>query len=173
MSGLKAIYALYPDPDAAQRAVDALRRAVPEPGRIAVLSSEPFDEEEFGRSESRTVMPWLAALGGLLGGLGGYALTGYTQHAYPISTGGMPIAPLWTNGIIIYELTMLGAILATFFTLLLRAHIPNWRRELYDPAISDGRILVGVLDPPEDRRSDLVKAFLAVGAAQVKEFDSE
>lgn len=169
---MKAIYALYSDPASAQRAVNSLGRAVTEAGLpagcVAVLSSEPFEEQEFGRSESKTLMPWLAALGGLLGGFSGYALTAYTQRAFPIPTGGMPIVPLWTNGIIIYELTMLGTILATFFTLLVRAGTPNWRTQLYDPAISDGRILVGVLDPPESHRPELERALREAGAEQVK-----
>ena len=173
---MKAIYALYADPASAQRAVNSLRRAVAEAGlpasRIAVLSSEPFEEQEFGRSDSKTLMPWLAALGGLLGGLSGYALTAYTQRAFPIPTGGMPLVPLWTNGIIIYELTMLGTILATFFTLLGRAGIPNWRTQLYDPEISDGRILVGVLDPPESHRAEFEKALREFGAEQVKDLGS-
>lgn len=167
---MKAIYALYSDADSAQRAVNSLRRAAPElEERIAVLSSEPYEEQEFGRGESKTFMPWLAALGGLLGGVSGYAFTAYTQRAFPIPTGGMAIVPLWTNGIIVYELTMLGAILAAFLTLLVGARIPNWRRQLYDPGISDGRILVGVLDLPESHRGELAKVLRESGAEQVKE----
>ena len=173
---MKAIYALYSHPASAQRAVALLRGAVPAPGlsaeRIVVLSSEPFEEQEFGRSESKTLMPWLAAFGGLCGGVSGYALTAYTQRAFPIPTGGMPLVPAWTNGIIVYELTMLGAILATFFTLLVRAGVPNWRTQLYDVEISGGRVLVGVLDPPEGARAELEKAFLDAGAEQVKQFST-
>ncbi len=167
---MKAIYALYPDSDSAQRAVNSLRRAAPGlDDRITVLSSEPCEEQEFARRESKTFMPWLAAFGGLLGGVSGYALTAYTQRAFPIPTGGMAIVPLWTNGIIVYELTMLGAILAAFLTLLVRARIPNWRKQLYDPAISDGRILVGVVDPPPSHRPELEGALREAGAEQVKE----
>lgn len=65
----KAIYGLYSDPDSAQRAVDSLRGAEVEARDITVISSEPFEEYEFGRMDHRTPMPWLAALGGLIGGV--------------------------------------------------------------------------------------------------------
>src|SRR5579863_8187936 len=52
MTTLKAIYALYPDPDSAQRAVDALRDSGARLGvkadNIAIVSSEPFEEHAFG-----------------------------------------------------------------------------------------------------------------------------
>ncbi len=37
----------------------------------------------------------------------------YTQHAYPLVTGGMPIFSFWAAGVVFYEITMLGAILTT------------------------------------------------------------
>jgi Alternative complex III, ActD subunit len=170
------IYALYSDPESAQRAVNALRAGSREIGisdrDIRVLSSEPFEEHEFSLRESRTTMPWIAVLGGVLGGLAGYALTAFTQHAYPLPTGGMPVSPLWTNGIIIYELTMLGAILATIMTLVASARLPNPRKQLYDPAISDGKILVGVVNPPDTARAGAEARLKQAGAREVKTFDS-
>lgn len=172
MDALKALYALYSDSTSADRAYRSLCGATSEWGipasAVAVLSSVPQEHSESARAEAKTKMPWLAALGGVLGGLSGYALTSYTQRAFPIPTGGMSIVPLWTDGIIIYELTMLGAILATLFTLLVTARIPSWKRRLYDPQISDGKILVGVLDLPEQRRAAIEKALREAGAESVK-----
>ena len=168
---LKAIYGLYPDPDSAQRAVDALRDAEIEPRDLAIMSSEPFGEYEFGRIDHRTPMPWLAVLGGLLGGATGLMLSSLTQKLYPIPTGGMPIMPFWSNGIVTYELTMLGAILATLLTLLFTTRLPDWRGRLYDPEISEGRILVGVVNPAEESRVELQRRLREAGALQVKDFD--
>ena len=60
-------------------------------------------------------MPWIAVIGGGLGLTRGLSTNGLTQKAWAINTGGMPIVTNWTNIIIMYELTMLGAVLATVF----------------------------------------------------------
>lgn len=166
----KAIYALYSDPHAAERAVSSIEAAGISPRDVAVISSQPFEEFEFGRRDAATPMPWMAAAGGLAGGAGGYLLAALTEKAYPIPTGGMPIVVNWTNGIISYELTMLGAVLATVLTLLVAARLPNWRKQLYDPEISDGKILVGVVNPAEDSRVEVERRLREAGAQVVKEF---
>lgn len=38
------------------------------PENIRVLSSEPLEEQELSRRESRTALPWFAALGGVITG---------------------------------------------------------------------------------------------------------
>jgi Alternative complex III, ActD subunit len=169
---MKAIYGLYPNPDAAQRAFDSLLEAKMPLGfserDILVLSSEPFDHYGFGRRDTKTHMPWIAAVVGILGGLAGYWLLTFTQNAYPLPTGGMRIAPMWTDGIIIYECAMFGAILATFAALLLQARLPRWKHLISDPAVSDGNILVGVADPREESRPALDDKLRAAGASVIK-----
>ena len=44
---------------------------------------------------------------------------------------------------------MLGAILATVITLVATALLPGRGQRLYDPEVTDGKILVGVEDPRE------------------------
>jgi len=170
---MKAIYALYPDPESAQRAVDALRSASSELGfdarRIVVVSSEPLEGYAFADEHAKTPMFGLAALGGLLGAGFGYWLASFTQRAYPLPTGGMPIVAPWTNGIIIYELTMLGAILFTLFTLLASAPLPNLGSRVSDPEIWNGKILVGVANPPQDSRIEVERRLRQAGG-EVKEF---
>jgi len=172
---MNAIYGLYPDPDSAQRAFNVLERSQGELGfqgrDIAVLTGEPYEEYGFGRRDNVTRMPWIAALGGLVGGLCGWWFVGFTQKSYPMISGGMNLVTKWSNGIITYELTMLGVILTTLFTLLITARIPDWfGRKLYDPAISNGKILIGVTNPPENAREELEKRLAAAGAEVVKEF---
>jgi len=166
-----AIYGLFPDPDSAQRAVDSLHSAAASLGvkdeDILVVSSEPFEQYEFSRRAHKTVMPWLAALGGFIGGLAAYWFVAYSQRAYALPTGNMTIAPLWTNGIIIYELTMLGAILTALLTLIVTARLRRSTREIYDPQVADGRILVGVLHPAETSRAALERALCEAGASSV------
>lgn len=171
---MNAIYGLYPDPDSAQRALNLIERVKGElgfsDGDIAVLSGEPYEEYGFGQRNHKTRMPWIAALGGLVGGLTGWGFVSFTQKSYPMISGGMPLVTKWPDGIITYELTMLGAILTTLFTLLITARIPDWRgRKLYDPAISSGKILIGVTNPPAKAREELGKRLHAAGAEEVKE----
>lgn len=165
---MQALYALYHDPDAAQQAVDALRSANDSPGiderHIAVISSEPFDGYDFFQPHHKTIMPWIAAAGGLIGGVLGFLFAAYTQAVYPIPTSGMPIVPLYADGVITYELTMLSAVVATLLTLLITARLPNWKRKLYDPEVSDGKILVGVIDQPESTRAPPLKNCCAMRA---------
>ncbi len=152
---MRPLYALYADPEAAQRAIASLREAGVAMRDIVVISSEPLEDYEWGWPKRPSRMGWLAALGGLLGGTCGYLLTSYTQQAYPLVTGSMPIVTRWTNGIILYELTMLGAILATLVTFLISARLPDWRPQLYDSEISEGKILVGLAKVPEAARGEL------------------
>jgi hypothetical protein len=169
---MKALYALYSDPDAAQRAVNALKLAGGSLGigerQIVVVTAEPFDGYDFSDEHARTHIFLLASIGGILGALFGYWLTRFTQMSYPLPTGGMPIASLWTNGIIIYELTMLGAIVWTLATLLITARLPHFGPSLSDPAVWHGKILVGVTDPPDQARTELEKHFRQAGATEIK-----
>jgi Alternative complex III, ActD subunit len=171
---MKAIYALFPNPGSAQEAFDTLRRSGSsmgiDAGKIVVMTSEPFEGYDFSTDHTQSNMFALATFGGIAGGLFGYWLASFTQTSYPLPTGGMPIVTSWTNGIIIYEVTMLGAILTTLITLLITAGLPNFKPKLSDPEIWNGKILVGVTDPPEGARAELEAAFRQAGAVAVKDF---
>ena len=146
---MSAVYALYSTPDAAQRAVNGLRAAGIGDDRITILSSEPIEEHEFAHRDKATWMGWIAAAGGVTGLAFATWLTRMTELAWPLPTGNMPIVAWWPNLIIMFELTMLGGILSAVATLLVTAKLPSKRSGLYDPAIMDGNILVGVMDPSD------------------------
>ncbi len=157
----RAVYALFADPDAAQRAVDGLRNAGVAEQDIAVMSSEPFEDYEFSHRHSATWMPWIAVAGGAIGLAAATTLLIVAQNAWPIVTSAMPIVGWWPNLIIMFEMTMLGAILATVVTLFITALGPSRRRpRFYDPEISDGYILVGVGDASDQARTADVLASL-------------
>lgn len=168
MSNGTAIYGLFADPASADRAVNTLQQAGLSRDEIVVMSSEPFGEYSFSQAEHTTVMPWLAVLGGVIGGSLGFLLAAYTQKAYPLITGGMPLVAPWPTGIITYELTMLGAVITTVITLLVTTRLPNWSEKVYDPEVSNGKILVGVLNPSQDAQGALGDRLRSAGAEQVK-----
>jgi ActD protein len=163
-----AIYGLYADPQSAQAGWDGLRTAGVGPGSITVISSEPFEEYEFSHRESKTWLFWIAAGGGIAGALAGYWLTSMTQMSWPLPTGGMPIVAMWPNLIVMFEMTMLGAVLATVAGLLVAAGIPARHTKLYDRAVSEGAILVGVERPADASITALERALRQTGASDVK-----
>lgn len=136
------LYALYDSPEAAGRAVAGLKAAGVAASELTIQSSEPLGPDE---TEERTWMPWIAVLGGLIGLASGAALTSLTQLDWPLMTGGMPIVSIWPDLIPTFELTMLGAVLATIGTFVVTAILGRQDRAIYDPAVSDGKILVGVV----------------------------
>jgi hypothetical protein len=170
---MKVFYGLYADPEAAQRAVDALHAASSElkfdERQIVIVSGEPHEGYDFADSHLTSLPYRWAVLGGAIGGISGYLLTTLSQKAYPIVTGGMSVTPVWTNGIVVYEMTMLGAILMTLIVLLRGARLPNFRGVITDPEIWMGKILVGVADPPENSQSELERRLLEAGATQIKQ----
>jgi Protein of unknown function (DUF3341) len=161
---MSAIYGLYNDPHVAQQAVDNLRAAGIADAEITVISSEPFDHFEFGHRDAKTAMPWIATAAGAVGLVLTYYLLGASQRAWPLVTSGMPIVPNWTNLIIIFEMTMLSAIIATVMTLIVTAFIGQ-RGTLYDPEVSDGYILVGVENSTEASK---LESALNIEGARVK-----
>ena len=165
---MTAIYGLYTTPDNAQRAFDQLRAAGISESEITVMSSEPLEEYEFGSRDRQTVMPWIAVLGAAAGLTGAYLLTSLTQEAWAINTGGMPIVTNWTNMIVMFELTMLGAVFATVLTLMKTARLPGRLPKFYDPEISRGKILVGVGQIDEQRLAVVEAAFQSTGVETVK-----
>ena len=165
---MKAIYGLYSDPESAQHAVESLRRTGVRDESITVMASQPYEEYEFSHRYEQTWLFWIAAAGGALGMGAGVTLAYLTETLWPLVTGGMPIVSWWPNIIIMFELTMLGSILATVVSLLVMTELPTIRSGIYDPEISQGKILVAVENPADGEVSTLERTFKASGVAEVK-----
>lgn len=118
------------------------REGVPN-SSITVMSSEPLHLETSDAPKSR--IAGFAIAGGLLGAAFAIALTVWTSRRVGLVTGGMPIVSPWAFGIIVFELTALGAILATLGRMifeggLLRRVSPTE----HDEAVAGGRIVLSV-----------------------------
>ena len=165
---MSAVYALYSDPDAAQRAVNGLQAAGIADADITVMSGEPFEEQAFAHRDKATWLWYIAVAGGVAGLTFATWLTRMTELAWPLQTGNMPIVAWWPNLIVMFELTMLGAILATVITLFITAKLPSRTPKFYDPEVTHGKILVGVQSPSEATLPALERALRAGGAAELK-----
>jgi hypothetical protein len=59
-------------------------------------------------------MSLVSVLGAIGLGTASTAFVWWAQENYALVTGGMPVFSFWGTGVITYEMTMLGAVLATF-----------------------------------------------------------
>jgi predicted ribosomally synthesized peptide with SipW-like signal peptide len=165
---VKAIYGLCSHPSLAQHTVDSLRRAGVKDDAIVVVAPQPYEEYEFSHRYKKTWLFWIAAGGGALGLVAGLTLAYFTETLWPLVTGGMPIVAWWPNIIIMFELTMLGSIVATVVSLMIMTELPNLRSGVYDPEVSRGKILVAVENPADADVTALEKTFKVSGIEEVK-----
>jgi hypothetical protein len=162
MNSKNGIYVLCSEPDSTEKAVNALLSTGVPRSDIVVISSEPLEQYRFADT-ANVRMPWLVAAGAMLGGIGGFLLASLTQKSYPIHTGGMPVVTLWTDGIVTYELAMLGAILTTSVVFLLGAPLLSRNHLPYDPQVSQGKVMVGINSVPEELRNKITEMLKAIG----------
>ena len=97
----------------------------------------------------------------------GSSLATVTALNYPLIKGGMPIVSPWTVGLITYETTMLGAVLATLVGLLVELRLPNFKSLPYDPERC-GRRRRRWRSPARTRRAGSIESAVnAAGASKV------
>ena len=106
-------------------------------------------------------------VGALIGFTIGILWTAGTQISYPLVTGGKPILSIPPMTIIMYENTMLGAIIFTVLGILFESRLPKRNLGLYDERITEGYIGV-VVDCPENKAADAESLMKAQGAEEIK-----
>jgi Alternative complex III, ActD subunit len=109
---------------------------------ITVMSSEPLHMECEG---PKTRIPIFGIIGGLLGAGFAILLTVWTSRRVGLITGGMPIVSPWAFGIIVFELTALGAILMTLGRMVFEAGLARRSRGLdYQKLVAEGKIVIEI-----------------------------
>lgn len=145
-----AILGLFQDPNAAAEAISGLRNAGFPDRDVEIMTDTPYPEGTFGeRPEPHRlyVFPFVGAFCGFAVGL---LLTAGTQLSYPLVTGGKPILSVPPMVIIMYEGTMLGALIFTVIGILFESRLPRLGGVgLYDPRITEGYIGIHVSGPTE------------------------
>jgi hypothetical protein len=126
MSDRPAIYGMLAEFADANALVAATRRAH-EAGYRLMDAYSPFPIEELAEALGfrKTHLPFLVLLGGLIGGVSGFALQYWTATAdYPINVGGRPLNS-WPAFIpVMFELTILGASLFAVLGMLALNGLP-------------------------------------------------
>ena len=170
---LFALVASFDTPARLLSACEDLREA----GFTAFDAHTPFPvhglERAIGLRSSR--VPWVSLVGGILGGLGGFALQVWTMgFDYPQNISGKPTIAFQAYVPVTFELTILLAAFGAFFGMwaingLPRLFHPVMQAQSFARA-SDDRFLVSVeaRDPQFD--AEKVRAILqAQGATEIEE----
>lgn len=162
MNSENDILVVCSEPGLARQSVNALLSAGIPKSDIVMLSSEPLEHDGVP-FQQRTLMPWIVACGAVVAGIGGFLLASLTQKSYAIHTGGMQVVTLWADGIITYELTMLGAILTTGVVFLITGVLRGRNQFPYEPEVSEGKVLVGAASVPASLRNEIVETLKRFG----------
>jgi ActD protein len=156
----------FAEPNNARTAIRRLLQEGIPSDSMEVMSAQPIHGEPFLPDARPTKLRNWALSGAGIGMLGGFSLASLTALNYPLVKGGMPIVSPWTVGLITYETTMLGAVLATLAGLLVELRLPNFKALPYDPGVVDGGVLLAV-SCGDNARTSVEKAVNACGATNV------
>ena len=165
--GQKSVIGLFTDVDAAADAMDAVAAAGYPPGNYEVLTGTPYPEGTFGEAEPVHKLYRFPLIGAACGFIVGLLLTAGTQIAVPLVTGGKPLLSIPPMAIIMYEGTMLGAILFTVVGIIFESRLPRPFMGAYDTRITEGHIGV-VISGAEDQMDNAESVLRDSGAEDVK-----
>ncbi len=164
----KSVLGLYNDANQAADAMDALKGAGFELGTFDVLTGTPYPEGAFGEHVPQHRLFRFPAFGAIIGFTLAVFLTTATQIAYPLVTGGKPILSLFAMLVILYEMSMLSAVISTVVGIVIESRLPNVNPGIYDTRITEG--LIGVVITTDDDQVDTaIDALNGAGAMEIKQ----
>ena len=155
---------LYTEEDSAAAALDNLRDAGFEEGEYELLTGTPYPEGTFGEEEPEHHLFRWPLIGAACGFTGGLIITAGTQMAYPLITGGTPILSIPPMAIIMYEGTMLGAIIFTIIGIIFESRLPRLFMGAYSEKITEGHI--GVTVTTEEGRTGVAEEAVKKAGAE-------
>ena len=163
------LLAIYDSVDGAADAVEGLRAAGFADTAVDVVSGVPYPEGAFGEPHTKHRLYTFPFAGAACGFALGVAWLVGAQVTLPLVTGGKPIVALPAVFQILYEGTMIGAVLFTVLGVLFESRLPDGI-SLYDDRLGDGYI--GVSLNADDDAIARGRDVLA-GAGAVDILDSE
>ena len=164
---LRSVIGLFTNEDVVADAMDALSGEGYGTNEYEVLTGTPYPDGTFGEAEPVHKLYRWPLIGAACGFIIGLILTAGTQIAYPLVTGGKPILGIPPMAIIMYEGTMLGAILFTVVGIIFESRLPRIFMGAYDTRITEGYIGVTVTTS-EDKISKAEDVLRQAGAEEIK-----
>lgn len=166
----RTLLGVYKEPDNVADAVTRLRQAGLTDNDFDVLSGTPYPEGTFGERIAAHKLFIFPLIGAICGFSVGLLITAGTQLSYPMVTGGKPILAIPPMLIIMYEGTMLGAILFTVVGIIFESRLPRFSLGVYDTRITEGYI--GLIVSVPDHQAGYIEQVLSeAGADTVKRDD--
>ncbi len=167
MSENTTLLALFDEIDPAANAVEKLRSLGISDEQMEVISGTPVTVEMLGRPHVPTRVPRFALGGALAGFMVGLFFAVATPNMYPILVGGQPLIPIPPGIIVVFEMTMLVMLIATFLGVFLENYYPSYGEKEYVPEISDGEIALFFACPTNEQAA-LQQAMTDAGAKAVR-----
>ena len=166
------LLALFEGIDPAADAIEKLHEMGVTDDQINVISGVPVTHKMLGRPHPRTNVSRLALGGAVAGFCFGAFLNYGTPYLYTIPVGGQYITPVPPGMILIFEMTMLFALLSTFLGVFLDSYFPNYRPLEYVPEISDGKIGI-FFKYPSGEQEKFVDVLSKLGAESVRPVEAQ
>jgi hypothetical protein len=143
MTRIRKVLGLYNAPEPAANAVAALRAAGFDALDLEVLTDSPYPEGAFGEPPAHHHVYAFPLVGAACGFIVGLLFTIGVQIAYPLVQGGKPLLSIPPMINVLYEATLLGAIVLSVVGVIFESRLPDFSGDPYDARISEGYI--GVL----------------------------
>lgn len=164
---VRGVLGLFEDLDSAVAGVDNLNEMGYGRSDFEVLSNCPFPEGAFGEEQEMHRLGLFPLVGAACGFATGLLVTGATQMAYPLVTGGKPLFSIPPMIIIMYEGTLLAAVLFTVIGVLFESRLPRLGSSLYDTRITAGYIGL-LVHAPVEQADATAQALRRAGAEDVQ-----
>lgn len=166
------LLAVFGDIDPAADAIEKLHEIGIQDENINVISGVPVAHKMLGRPHPHTNVSRLSMGGAIVGFFLGVFLNFGTPNLYTILVGGQYVTPIPPGLIIIFEMTMLLALLATFLGVFLDSYFPNYRPMEYVAEVSDGKIAVFFKCSSDDQKK-ITDTMEKLGAESIKTAEAQ
>ena len=163
----KQVLGLCRDADTTARAVEALEKKGFSGNEYEILTAIPYPEGTFGEKPGKHRLYIFPFIGALCGFSAALLLTIGTQLFPPLVTGGKPILSIPPMILIMFEGTMLGAILFTVIGVIFESRLFGPKLGLYDRRITEGFIGLLITASPE-RITEAEQIMAGAGIADFK-----